>query len=51
VTEAEIREWTERSRTNQGLPPKITDPGVLTRLVTLAFSGQEEQGEGDDTAP
>jgi hypothetical protein len=51
VTEAEIREWTERSRTNQGLPPKITDPGVLTRLVTLAFSGQEEQGEGDDTTP
>ena len=47
MTEAEIREWTERSRTNQGLPPKITDPGVLTRLVTLAFSGQEEQGGGN----
>ena len=49
MTEAEIREWTERSRANQGRPPKITDPGVLTRLVTLAFSGQEEQGEGDGT--
>ena len=51
MTPAEIREWTERSRAAQGLPPRIEDPGVLTRLVTLAFSGQREQGKGDDAAP
>jgi hypothetical protein len=51
MTPAEIREWTERSRANQGLPRKIEDPAMLGRLVTLAFSGQEEQGEADDTTP
>jgi hypothetical protein len=51
MTPAEVREWTERSRSEQGLPPRIEDPGVLGRLVTLAFSGQEEQGEADDTTP
>jgi hypothetical protein len=47
MTPAEIRDWTERSRANQGLPPKIEDQAVLSRLVTLAFAGHEEQGEGD----
>jgi hypothetical protein len=47
MTPAEIREWTERSRSEQGLPTRIEDPGLLGRLVTLAFSGREEQGEGD----
>lgn len=47
MTPAEIREWTERSRASQGLPAKIEAPAVLGKVVTLAFSGQEEQGEGD----
>jgi hypothetical protein len=49
VTPAEIRAWTERSRAAQGLPAKIEDPAVLGKVVTLAFAGQEEQGEGDGT--
>jgi hypothetical protein len=51
VTPAEIRAWTERSRAAQGLPAKIEDPAVLGKVVTLAFAGQEEQGEADDTTP
>jgi hypothetical protein len=43
VTSEEIREWGARSRAAQGLPPKITDPAILQRLITLAFAGMPEQ--------
>jgi hypothetical protein len=49
VTPAEIQAWTERSRAAQGLEPKITDPAVLGKVATLAFAGEEAQGEGDGT--
>lgn len=50
MTPAEIRAWAERSRASQGLPPKIEDPAVLAKVVTLAFSGaNKRQGEGDGT--
>jgi len=51
MTEAEIREWAQRSRAAQGLPPTIADPAVLGKVVTLAFAGEEAQGEGDGRAP
>jgi hypothetical protein len=43
VTREEIREWEVRSRAAQGLPSKITDPAILQRLITLAFTGLPEQ--------
>jgi len=36
---AVIAEWTRRSRAAQGLPERITDPAVLSKVVTLALSG------------
>ena len=39
MTRAELAAWVARSRAAQGLPPKITDPAMLARLVTLAFAG------------
>jgi hypothetical protein len=51
VTPAEIQAWTERSRASQGLPPKVTDPAILGKVITLAFVGDDAKGEGDDHAP
>jgi hypothetical protein len=54
MTRDEIREWEARSRAAQGLPPNITDPAILQRLVTLAFTGlphqpsqPEQKADGD----
>jgi hypothetical protein len=49
VTPAEIADWTFASRRGQQLPERIVDPAVLTRIATLAFAGQEEDG-GDALA-
>jgi hypothetical protein len=46
VTPAEIAAWVERSRARQGLGPKITDPAVIARLITLAFAGEGKGGGG-----
>ena len=43
MTDEEIREWGARSRAAQGLPPTITDPAILARVITLAFTGLPEQ--------
>ena len=40
--ETTIAEWSRRSRASQGLPPKIEDPAVLSRIVTLAFARMPE---------
>jgi hypothetical protein len=34
-----IAEFVERSRSAQGLPPRITDPAILARLVALLKGG------------
>jgi hypothetical protein len=36
---AVIAEWARRSRASQGLPERITDGAVLTKVITLAFAG------------
>jgi hypothetical protein len=40
----DIAAWTRRTRERQGIPPKITDPAVLARVVILAL------GPGPDGA-
>jgi hypothetical protein len=37
------RWWCEQSR-QQGLSPTIEDPATISRLVTLAFAGDEGGG-------
>ena len=32
---AMAREWCQRTRAEQGLPPKITDPATLHRVLVL----------------
>jgi hypothetical protein len=39
------RWWCQQSA-DQGLEPEIRDPIVIARLVTLAFAGDQGQGEG-----
>ncbi len=34
-SEAELRAYVARSRAAQGLPPTITDPGVLSRIAEI----------------
>lgn len=47
-----IRAWTRRTRAARGLPPKITDPATLARLVTLALApGAEPAPERDGGRP
>jgi hypothetical protein len=46
MTPAEVAAWVERSRAAQGFPPRITDPTVIARLVTLALAGTEDEGGG-----
>jgi hypothetical protein len=47
-----IRAWTRRTRAVRGLPPKITDPATLARLVTLALApGAEPEPERDGGRP
>jgi hypothetical protein len=43
LSAAEVDAWVARSRAAQGLPPKITEPAVLARLVRLAFAGLGDQ--------
>lgn len=33
--EAQVREWTERSCAEQGVPVKVTDPTVLRKVAIL----------------
>jgi hypothetical protein len=54
MTDAEITAWLERTRAAQGLGPKITDPIVLARLITLALGPapvEDEGGGGRAPAP
>ena len=37
--------WWCRQSAAQGLPPKITDPATLNKIITLAFAGQEPAKE------
>jgi hypothetical protein len=34
-----VAEWARRSRASQGLPERITDGAVLSKVITLAFAG------------
>ncbi len=45
---AVIADWTGKSRKARGLPATITDPVVLTKVLTLAFAGQEQGGAKKD---
>jgi hypothetical protein len=45
MTRDEIREWVARNP-----PPKITDPAILDRVITLAFTGLPEQPPQPDQA-
>jgi hypothetical protein len=47
LTPEEIRAWGKASRAASGVPEKIEDPAVLTRLVTLALAGTDD----DDRRP
>jgi hypothetical protein len=53
MTHDEIREWVAHHP-----PPKITDPAILDRVITLAFTGlpeqlpqPERQADGDARPP
>jgi hypothetical protein len=48
MTPAEVAAWTTASRRAQRLPERIKDPTVLARVATLAFAGEE--GDGDALA-
>ena len=41
----DIAAWTRRTRERQGLPPKIIDPAVLARVVTLALGPSPDGGK------
>jgi hypothetical protein len=61
LNETTIAEWSRRSRVSQGLSPKIEDPAVLSRIITLAFApmpkrrpvdvDQAEEVDDDDQVP
>jgi hypothetical protein len=40
---AVVADWCERSRATSGLPAKITDGEVLSKIVTLALAGTDQQ--------
>jgi len=48
------REWATRTRAEQGLPPHVTDPGVLHHVATLLRAARKaaaaRKGRGDDPA-
>jgi hypothetical protein len=48
MSPTEVADWLAASRSAQGLPERIEDPAVLTRIATLAFAGSD--GGGDDRA-
>jgi hypothetical protein len=39
VDPAVIAEWARKSRASQGLPARITDGAVLSKVITLALAG------------
>lgn len=41
MTPADVAGWAAASRAAQGLGPKITDAGILSRLAVLAFEGRD----------
>lgn len=43
-TQEQIEEFVERSRTAQGLPPKVTDPTVLRKVAILLGGPTERKG-------
>ena len=51
MTPAELVAWVQRSRAAQGLTPVITDVGILARVATLAFAGDQEGEGGGGRAP
>jgi hypothetical protein len=53
LDEATIADWCRRSRESQGLPERITDAGVLAKVVTLALAPAakaERNGKGGGAA-
>jgi len=48
LDDATIEAWTARTRAACGLPPKITDPATLNRIITLAFEGRPTPGSQDE---
>jgi hypothetical protein len=51
LDEAVIVEWLKRSRSAQGLPERITDAGLLAKVVTLALAPTaEHNGKGGGAA-
>jgi len=46
-TEDELRKlaaaWAERTAIEQGLPPKVTDPGILREVARLLRLSKQEQ--------
>ena len=45
-----VADWTFASRRAQGLPERIENPAVLTRIATLAFAGEEGGGDARPAA-
>lgn len=41
LSQAEVWAWWCEQSAAQGLPPEITDPVVLSKVITLAFAGEE----------
>jgi|RhiMetdeSRZDD1v2_1073273.scaffolds.fasta_scaffold166573_5 hypothetical protein len=46
MTPAEVAAWVERSRAAQGLPARLEDKAILSKIVTLALAGEGEGGGG-----
>ena len=46
LDEATIADWCRRSRESQGLPATITDGAVLAKIVILALTPAEDNGNG-----
>jgi hypothetical protein len=49
IEEDEFRQlaaaWAERTAIEQGLPPKVTDPGVLREVARLLGVSKHEQSD------
>jgi hypothetical protein len=42
IDEAVVRAWVKRTRAEQGLPVKITDPRIIERVVAILRLSREE---------
>jgi hypothetical protein len=44
VDEAVVRAWVERTRAEQGVPVKVTDPRIIERVAAVLRLSREEAG-------